>query len=132
MVFPAVAMRNVKCIAHISGGGIPGKFAKDILFPRGLSADLTDLYTPADIMSNVVRWRGMTDRMAYETFHGGQRVLAVLPEEEVSKFIGFAGQFNIKAKRCGVIRAGEGRPTLHILSKFSKQDLSYVQTSEDP
>jgi hypothetical protein len=46
------------------------KLAEDILFPRGLSAELDNLWDPADIMRKCAKWRGMIDEECYETWNG--------------------------------------------------------------
>ena len=122
---------ELKCLAHLSGGGIPGKFAKDVLFPLGLSAELTNLFEPVPIMSQVSLWRGMSDRQSYKTFNGGQGILAVMAPKEEGSFIGFAGPFNHKVRRCGVITAGRGTPTLLIHSKFSGKKIPFTPKDED-
>lgn len=113
---PLVRMSS---IAHISGGGIPSKFAKDILFRHGFSADLVDLWTPPRIMRECKQWRGMTDREAYDTWNGGQGMLVTMGESEVSKFIHLAATYDIEAKPVGcVILAKRSKPRLLIRSKY--------------
>ncbi len=122
---------DIKCLAHLSGGGIPGKFAKDILFPLGLSADLDKLWEPPDIMRSVALWHGMGDRPAYKTFNGGQGMLAVMAPGEEGKFVAFAGQFNQKVRRCGEIKESKGSPVLMIHSKFTGAIVPFSPKDED-
>jgi phosphoribosylformylglycinamidine cyclo-ligase len=105
-------------IVHLSGDPFRQKFAKDILFARGLSAELDDLFAPPLIMQECKEWSRMTDEDAYANWNGGQGMLVVLDEEYVSEFISQAALFRIPAKVCGRITKRD-EPTLTIFSKFS-------------
>lgn len=116
---------TLKCIAHISGGGIPSKFGEDILYRQGLSATLDRLCDPPKIMTDAAAWRGMSPRECYGTWNGGQGILVVVPEEEVNRFLEAAHRFNLKAQPAGTIEEGKGSPRLLIHSKFDKSVLEY-------
>ncbi len=105
-------------IVHLTGGALRSKFAEDILFPRGLSADLDNLWDPPEIMQQCAKWRGMKDEECYETWHGGQGVLAVIESQDVRTFIAMAKQFGIQAKRAGKI-VKKRSPRVKIESKFT-------------
>jgi phosphoribosylaminoimidazole (AIR) synthetase len=115
-------------IAHITGGGIASKFGEDILFPRRLSAELTDLWEPPPIMLQCQQWRNedptlaskerLTDKECYKTWHGGQRVLAVINAADEKQFIEAATADGIRAKVCGKITKSV-TPRLFIDSKFN-------------
>jgi phosphoribosylformylglycinamidine cyclo-ligase len=92
---------DVRLIAHITGGGI-GKFV-ELLTPTGLSANLSNLFDLPPIMRKCAEWRGMNEEEVYTTWNGGQGVLAVIPDYEVTRFIEMAGAFGIDAKLCGEI-----------------------------
>lgn len=114
-------------IAHITGGGIPEKFG-DILFPTGHSAELYDLWSPLPIMSQCAEWlreerkkRGeppITDLELYQTWNGGQGVLAVLEPRYVNRFVSLAKHFGIDAKECGVIVSTQDVRCIRISSKY--------------
>ncbi|MDO8548263.1 MAG: AIR synthase-related protein, partial [bacterium] len=115
-------VHDVHGIAHITGGGIPGKFAKDILFPLGLSSELLDLWKPPSVVKESVEWRGMSDREAYKTFGAGQGALVVVPAEQSDSFIYHARVDGIEAQSCGRVIAANGTPSLRIRSKFLGAD----------
>ena len=120
---------DMKCIAHITGGGIPGKFFDDILQPLGLSADLDDLWRPPAILRACADWytikgEPMPDRQCYETWHGGQGALVVIDPADEPVFLTEAAEYGIEARRGGVIRRRE-TPTLLIKSKFRDGDLTW-------
>ena len=110
---------KVHAVVHLSGGAIKEKFARDILFPRGLSANLNDLWEPPTIMRNCVVWRGLSDKEFYETWHGGQGMLLVIDEKDVKHCLRRAKQFSIKAKLAGRITK-EKIPQVKIVSKLTK------------
>jgi phosphoribosylformylglycinamidine cyclo-ligase len=115
-------LMKIHGIAHITGGGIPSKFFSDFLRPRGLSANLTDLWEPPSIMRKLAEWRGVSGKEAYEIWHGGQGALVVLSVEDAGNFLLRAGVYGIDAKIAGEITKSE-KPTLTIKSKFDSSTL---------
>ena len=111
-------------IVHATGGALKGKFAEDILFPRGLSAKLDNLWNPPRIMRECAKWRGMDDEECYETWNGGQGVLTVIDECNVKPFTDLAARFGIQAKRAGKI-IKKRKPTVVILSKFTGKKITW-------
>ncbi|TAK95125.1 hypothetical protein EPO05_05015 [Patescibacteria group bacterium] len=97
---PEVALH---AIVHLSGGGIKEKLAKDVLFPRGLSAVLDNLWEPPRIMKECAKWRGISDDEFYEVWNGGQGMLLVVDEKDASHCLKQAAKFSIKAKIVGRI-----------------------------
>jgi len=118
----------VRCalIVHVTGGGIRDKFGEDILFRRGLSAVLNDLWEPPEIMRLCKAWRGseFTDKQCYGAWNGGQGALAVIDGADAPQFMSVASQHGIDARRCGIITK-ESVPTLTIHSKFSDEVFQY-------
>lgn len=113
-------------IIHLSGGAFEGKLGKDILFPRGLSADLFDLWEPPEIMRLCAEWRGMDDEGAYKTWHGGQGALVVTNRGEASFLIKKAQEYGIEAKICGEITKRDD-PIVRIQSQFTPgKEIAYT------
>lgn len=108
---------KVHSIVHLSGGAWKGKLGDDVLFKRGLSADLFDLYEPPEIMQLCAGWRGMDGRGAYETWHGGQGAIAIVSPVDLDDFLRQAPIFGIEAKPCGVVTKRDD-PIVRIQSKF--------------
>ncbi len=102
-------------IAHITGGGIPSKFFKDFLKPRGLSAELTNLFEPPPVMRRLAEWRRVSSKEFYEIWHGGQGALIVVNQSDAVSVIKTASSYGIEATLAGQIIASE-RPTLLIQS----------------
>lgn len=128
----SVGLKNripVTCIAHISGGGIPGKFGEDLLFRAGLSAKLDGLYEPPNIMKRCAEYRGLKGETVdaetfYRTWNGGQGVLAVMSPDDVERFLDLAEDFRIHAKVCGQIFKADS-PVLQIESSHHGKTVEF-------
>lgn len=118
----------VKGIAHVSGGGIPGKFADDILFRLGLSAELDNLPEPPRILLECHEWllRGGNDVPAeevpetdcYKMWPGGVGAIVVVAREYEHVFHRHAEAHGIGSQSCGVITKRD-EPRLIMRSRFS-------------
>jgi phosphoribosylformylglycinamidine cyclo-ligase len=94
------AKANITGVAHITGGGIPGKIGR-MLKPSGLGAELYDLYDPPDIML-ICQERGpVKDKEAYKTWGMGQGMM--FATDEPDKVIGIAKEYGIEAKEAGEV-----------------------------
>jgi len=90
-------------IVHLSGGALKEKLAKDILFPRKFSAELSNLWEPPAIMRECAKWRKINDKEFYEVWHGGQGMLLIVEAKDATYCIKRAKDFGIKAKIAGRI-----------------------------
>lgn len=118
-------------VVNVTGGAIPGKFGKDILFPRGLSAVLDTLCEPAIIIQDCARWRGLTDRECYKIWHGGQRVLTVIDPVDEREYISQGARYGVMVKKAGRITKEKGEPTLTIISQFNREVLTFRPSDKD-
>jgi phosphoribosylformylglycinamidine cyclo-ligase len=109
---------NIYSIVHLSGGALKEKLAKDILFPKGLSANLTDLWEPPQIMRQCAEWRKINDEEFYEVWHGGQGMLLIIDEKDADYCIKRASDISIQAKVVGKI-TNEENPQVSIISKLT-------------
>ncbi len=116
---------KMHAIAHISGGGIHSKFAEDILFPRGLSALLDNLWEPPSFMSDCVRDMAISDKEAYTIFNGGQGALVVVDEGVAKGFCICANEHGIEARPAGVILKKSKNPRVEIVSKFTGKTFAF-------
>ncbi len=106
-------------IIHLSGGAFKEKLAKDVLFPKKLSAELFDLWDPPQIMRECAFWRNITDEEFYEVWHGGQGMLLIVDEKDADYCIKRAKDFSIEAKIAGKITKKEDNPQVLIISKLT-------------
>lgn len=111
-------------IIHLSGGAFEGKLGKDILFPRGLSAELDNLWEPPEIMQLCAEWRGMDDEGCYKTWNGGQGALVVISPDDSDFFLRESERFGIEAQVCGEITERD-EPIVRIQSRFSGAEITY-------
>jgi phosphoribosylformylglycinamidine cyclo-ligase len=109
----------IYAVIHLSGGAIKEKFAKDMLFPRGLSAKLDDLWEPPLIMRQCAEWRGVSDEEFYEMWNGGQGMMLAIDEDKSDYVIKRARDFGISARVAGKITK-ESKPLVSINSKLTK------------
>ncbi len=105
-------------LVHLSGGGIKEKLAKDMLLPRSLSAELTDLYDPPQIMKDCAAWHNIDDEEFYEVWNGGQGMLLIVKEKDAETTIKRANDFDLQAKICGKITKA-AKPQVVIDSKLN-------------
>ena len=105
-------------IVHLSGGALKEKLAKDILLPKGLSAELNNLWNPPQIMRDCAKWRGVTDEEFYEVWNGGQGMLLIIDEKDANYCIKRAAKFKIQARVAGKITK-QSNPSVSILSKLT-------------
>jgi phosphoribosylformylglycinamidine cyclo-ligase len=89
-------------VAHITGGGIPGKLGR-VLKPSGLGAVLDDPFEPSAFVSHVQQLGGVADKEAYKTWNMGQGMLVVTPESSINKVVEVAQKYGIEAKKVGYI-----------------------------
>lgn len=108
----------IHSIVHLSGGAFKEKLAKDILFPKKLSAELFDLWEPPEIMRKCGEWRKIGDEEFYEVWHGGQGMLLIIEEKDADYCIKRAKDFGIEAKVAGKITK-EKIPQVSIISKLN-------------
>ncbi len=91
---------TVHGVAHITGGGIPGKLGR-ILKPSRLGAELDNLYEPSDLTLYCQEKGEVPDKEAYQTWNMGNGMLVITPESE--KVINIAKKHGIDAKVAGMI-----------------------------
>ncbi|MCE9549142.1 hypothetical protein K8Q98_01965, partial [Candidatus Nomurabacteria bacterium] len=113
---------KIHSIIHLSGGALKEKLAKDILFPKGLSANLFDLWEPPEIMKQCAEWRKVTNEEFYEVWNGGQGMLLIVEEKDADYCVKKAKDFSIKAKVVGKITK-EKEPQIFINSKLTPGEI---------
>ena len=83
MLAPVLGMING--LAHITGGGLPGKLPA--VLPDDLSASIdTSTWTPSPIFSLLQREGGISDDEMFRVFNMGLGMVAVCPEANVASF----------------------------------------------
>jgi phosphoribosylformylglycinamidine cyclo-ligase len=111
---------KINGIAHITGGGIPGKLGRT-LKPSGLGA-IINPYQPCELMLHCQDIGHITDKEAYKTWNMGQGMLIITPEPE--KIMEVADKYNIESRNIGQTTR---YPGIKIWSKgrFSKELIEF-------
>ncbi|MBR9675857.1 hypothetical protein GOV05_02505 [Candidatus Woesearchaeota archaeon] len=91
---------NISGVAHITGGGIPGKLGR-ILKPGGLSAEIHTHFEPPKIMRYVQELGNVSDEEAYKTWNMGQGMIIVTSQP--TEVMHFASEHGIESKLMGKI-----------------------------
>ena len=90
----------VNGIAHITGGGIPGKLGR-VLKKKKYGADIYNSFTPSWLMLHCQKIGNVRDREAYKVWNMGQGMLIVT--DKPKKIMTIASEDGIKAKVVGEI-----------------------------
>ncbi len=75
---------NIKGIAHITGGGIPGNFNR-ILKATGLGARFDNLMPPSEIVKTIQKMGDVAEEEAYKTWNMGNGMMLVVSPEDAEK-----------------------------------------------
>jgi len=102
---------DAKGIAHITGGGIPGKLGR-LLATKKLGAEITDPLPPCDMMLLCQKLGRVDDAEAYKVWNMGQGMLIITSRPE--KILSTAAKYKIRAKIIGKLT---GSPSIDITSR---------------
>ena len=103
--FEGVPKAEVHGVAHITGGGIPGKMER-ILKPSGLGAIIDDHFDTPKIMLYCQETGNVSDKEAYKTWNMGQGMIIVTPTPD--NVVQVAQKHMIEAKVIGRITDQSG------------------------
>lgn len=115
---------NVHAISHFTGGGIAEKLGGDILFPKGLSAELTDLWGLSPVLAMAGDYGNLSDKVMYDTFSCGNGVGVIIDHEDEQRFVKTAQSFGIEAQYGGEILQKD-TPQIAIHSKYKGDTLVF-------
>ncbi|RLI97835.1 MAG: hypothetical protein DRO99_02320 [Candidatus Aenigmatarchaeota archaeon] len=114
--FDSEPKAQVHGVAHITGGGIPGKVGR-MLKATGLGAYFDYVFSPCQIMLDMQEMGEVPDHKAYRTWNMGQGMAIATPEPE--NVIELAGSHGIVAKVAGEVTKGPGI-TVRSAGRFSE------------
>ncbi len=103
--FDGESQAQVHGVAHVTGGGIPGKLGR-VLKPSGLGAYLDDLFEPCDLMKYCQEKGNVADAEAYRTWNMGQGMIIITPSPE--EVIKVADHHSIESKVIGEVTKEAG------------------------
>ncbi|MDO8460379.1 MAG: AIR synthase-related protein [Nanoarchaeota archaeon] len=108
--FEGTPKAEVHGVAHITGGGIPGKLGR-VLKPSGLDANIYNPFEPSEFLRYVQELGNVPDREAYKTWNMGQGMLIITPDHLNVMKVAFS--HGITAKEIGrVEKTKESRITI--------------------
>ena len=96
---------EVHGVAHITGGGIPGKLGR-VLKPSGLGAIIDNPCEPCDLMMYCQEKGMVSDEEAYKTWNMGQGMIIITPKPD--KVIGISEKHQIMSKVIGKVTSEKG------------------------
>ncbi|MBT7088525.1 hypothetical protein HN928_06160 [bacterium] len=103
--FQDVPKAKVHGVAHITGGGIPGKLGR-ILKASGLGATISEPYAPSELMLYCQKQGNVPDMEAYRTWNMGQGMIIVTPEPD--KVMAVAKNHKLESKVIGQVDSDPG------------------------
>ncbi len=112
---------KVHGVAHITGGGIPGKLGR-VLKPSGLGAMISEPYSPAELMLYCQEKENVLDEEAYKTWNMGHGMIIITPEPEKVRDI--ARKHNLESKVIGQV---ESNPGIRILNSGAYSNNQYLE-----
>lgn len=113
---------NIHALIHLTGGSFGSKLGEDILFPKGLSAELHNLWIPPEIMETCANWRGMSDQDFYETWNAGQGALAIVDKRDVDAILALSEKHGHEAQVAGIVTPSGSKPSIVIDSKYHQNE----------
>ncbi len=96
---------EVHGVAHITGGGIPGKVGR-LLKPSGLGAVIDEPFEPSEFMKYTQALGNVSDIEAYKTWNMGQGMIIVSPKPE--EVISIARNYGIISQYIGRVVKEQG------------------------
>lgn len=111
-------------IAHITGGGVWGKFGE--ILPPGVGARLERMPKPADVLlqAQQLSWDTslrLTDYQAYSAFHGGCGMLLVCHPDDANIIIAHAANNDVRASVVGITtKSADSEVLIHSRFKEGK------------
>lgn len=131
---PTKLTGHIRGIAHITGGGVWGKFGE--MLPPGVGAKLNNMPDPPSVLRQAQEWAWNTDLhlpdlQAYSTFHGGCGMMIVCSDHNSAKEL--QREANMDGIHSSVVGMTTRDPTGEIIitSKFQEgEDLSSRELKE--
>ena len=91
---------EVHGVAHITGGGIPGKLGR-VLKSSGLGAIVDNPFEPSEFVKYIKELGNVSDVEAYKTWNMGQGMIIITPKPD--EVIKIAKNYKIESKCIGYI-----------------------------
>ncbi|MFQ6007795.1 MAG: phosphoribosylformylglycinamidine cyclo-ligase, partial [Candidatus Zixiibacteriota bacterium] len=107
IVFPLMEKYEVRGMAHITGGGIPGNLKRTL--PENLDAEIFKGSWPVPPIFDYLKKVGNLDlKDMYSTFNMGIGFILIVQEQDADRVISDLNKTGETASRIGIIKVGEG------------------------
>lgn len=104
---------DVRAVAHITGGGIPGNLNR--VLPKGTKAVVdTASWEPPRIFGEIQQLGEVSDAEMAKVFNLGIGMIVVVPPDEVYKSLDLLRSKGHKAVEIGRVVAGQGDPVIEL------------------
>ncbi len=107
-------------IAHITGGGVPGKLGR-ALMPTNLGAYISDPFQPCYLMLYCQENGNVSDVEAYKTWNMGQGMIVITPTPD--EVISVGSKYGIELKEIGEVTE---QPGIVIRNRGLNQERQYL------
>ncbi|MFH1218281.1 MAG: phosphoribosylformylglycinamidine cyclo-ligase [Candidatus Peregrinibacteria bacterium] len=97
---------QIKAIAHITGGGIPGNIAR-VLKKSGLGANINALPTPHEVMQKLIELGNVETEEAYKTWNMGVGMILIASPENVNQIQDILSTNNVESQLIGEVTTGK-------------------------
>jgi phosphoribosylformylglycinamidine cyclo-ligase len=98
---------EVRALAHITGGGIPGNLSRALPASADAVVDL-DSWRPSALFAFLAEQSGLSDAELYETLNMGIGMIAIVPGDRIGPVLDDPGVSAAGGFVCGKVVAGEG------------------------
>jgi phosphoribosylformylglycinamidine cyclo-ligase len=111
VIHPLLEKHEVKGMAHITGGGLPGNLNR--IIPNGLSARITKGIVPRPPIFDFLQHEGNIDEAEmYRAFNMGVGYVLVVDPKLADAVIGSLSRMSEKAYQIGEIKKGDCKVVL--------------------
>ncbi len=110
-VLAAAAETDVRAVAHITGGGLPGNVVR--VLPSTADAVIdTTTWAPPPIFAELARLGGVADDEMFRVFNMGIGMVLVVPVEDAARAVEVAGEHGHGATMIGEVVSGSAQVRL--------------------
>jgi phosphoribosylformylglycinamidine cyclo-ligase len=92
---------EVRGICHVTGGGIPGNLPR--ILPKGLGANLTNLWKPNAWVKELIRFGKVSDTEAREVWNLGNGMLIIVSPKDIDKTLEILRKNKVPARIAGEV-----------------------------
>lgn len=114
---------DIKGVAHVTGGGIPGNIPR--ILPDGMGAKFEDLHDPHPAVVDLKNLGNIDEKECYRTWHCGTAMMLFVQAKDAKNICEILNSADneVDAKVIGEVTDAQG---IELISKFSGKPLSFT------